>query len=90
MFEEELKNLPDNFSIVINATRSAYPYSYDILRTLPEKGICITLTKSADYLKEELENKGIKTDNFHFIDCIAKLMDEKNFLTNCFVTEFIL
>lgn len=83
VFDKELKILPNNFVIMINSSKNLHNYSYDILKQIQGDGVCITLNKPAYYLKEDLENKGIRTDNFHFVDCIANLLDEKNLVMNC-------
>lgn len=80
---EELEELPNNFTILMNLSPDTHLNAYEILDLLHTKGICVTLHRPATNLKDLLEKKGFKIENIHFVDCISRTAGLYSELENC-------
>jgi hypothetical protein len=80
--EKQLEDLPENFIVgVVMPSDSYEDATMHLLSFLVNRkkasGAYLTVSKPYNHVKGLLNNKNIKTDNIHFIDCITKSLGVK-------------
>lgn len=79
-----IRELPHDFSILVNTSIDTHIEAYKILEHLHHSGgICITLNRPARNLKKLLDIHNIKNNHLYFIDCISRRISHQQKMEKC-------
>jgi len=72
-----LRDLPHDFSLLINTSFDGHLDAYRLLEDIHLPTICVLLNRTASNVKRLLASKGISSNNIHFIDCASRKSNSK-------------
>lgn len=88
VLKKELKGLPEPYTVLILTQPSTHFNTYlelleYALKVQGMKGVCVTITRTADSLVKMLKTREIDTRSVYFIDCISKISGSSQVCDNC-------